>query len=429
MRRTRNAVGSNPSQVQILYHPPQFEIIKMIILSIETSCDETAVSIVRAEGGLDSPSFTVLGNALFSQIALHAQYGGVLPNLAKREHAKNLIPLLENTLKESNFLTKYETRSMKYEESKTVEITKILEKENGLAEQLIPFLETYEKPAVDMIAVTSGPGLEPALWVGISFAKALSLAWNIPVVPTNHMKGHVASVLLTQQSAVNSQKTTERWIKFPAIALLISGGHTEIVHIEKWGSYVILGQTRDDAVGEAFDKVARMLGLPYPGGPEISRLASQARELRNSRYEIRLPRPMIHSNDLDFSFSGLKTAVLYTIRDLTTELTDDIKMEIAREFEDAVVDVLISKTEKALIESGAQTLIIAGGVVANKKIREAFTECIKEKYPDIALYIPDKELSTDNAVMIAMASYIETLIHPDVLKKIEVIAAQGNLKY
>ncbi len=411
----------------------------MFILSIETSCDETAVSLVQAEGGLDSPSFTVLGDALFSQVALHAPYGGVYPNLAKREHGKNLVPLMQQALIKSG-LQNLEARNLNLEKIETDTIREILTKEEGLADATIEFLEKHGKPAIDMIAVTSGPGLEPALWVGISFAIALGEAWGIPVIGTNHMKGHIASVLLNRSDEVKSQKskveslneekfeitTNTLAVQFPAIALLISGGHTEIVHIEKWGQYSILGKTRDDAVGEAFDKVARMLALPYPGGPEVSRLAAQARD-KHTQHSITLPRPMIHSGDLDFSFSGLKTSVLYTLRDLKTELTDDIKMEIAREFEDAVVDVLLAKTEKALIESGAQTLIIAGGVTANTRIREAFTNLISHKYSDTILRISEKDLSTDNAIMIAMASYIEILVHPEKLTHPLKIQAEGNL--
>jgi N6-L-threonylcarbamoyladenine synthase len=393
----------------------------MIILSIETSCDETAVSILKAEGSLGDgsavPTFTVLGNAIFSQIELHKEYGGVFPTLAKREHGKNLVPLTQKALTEAGLL-KLEAESKKLESENL--IREILSKEGDLSDKTVEFLEASDRPFIDMIAVTSGPGLEPALWVGISFAKALGEAWKVPVVGTNHMKGHIASVLL---QTTESQKTVD----FPAIALLISGGHTEIVHIEKWGSYSMLGQTRDDAVGEAFDKVARMIGLPYPGGPEISKLASRAREINKSEYQIKLPRPMLHSKDLDFSFSGLKTSVLYTLRDLKTELTEEVKMEIAKEFEDAVVEVLLHKTEKALVESGARTLVIAGGVIANKHIREAFTKLISEKYPDIKLMFPEKELSTDNAVMIAIASYLETLVHPEVLTEKREIKAQGNM--
>ena len=418
MHRFRKPAGAKAS------HEFKSHLFRMVILSIETSCDETAVSVVRAEGQLESPRFTILGNALYSQTAIHSEYGGVYPNLAKREHAKNLVPLFEKALSEAGLISNFQ---FLISNEKEAEIKKILEREQGLEEQLTSFLRKYDKPPVDMIAVTAGPGLEPALWVGIQFAKALGLAWNIPIVPTNHMEGHIASVLL-QSSSDPQILNLKSKIIFPAVALLISGGHTEIVLVEHWGTYDILGETRDDAVGEAFDKVARMLGLPYPGGPAISALAEEAIQQRTLASSIHLPRPMIHSEDLDFSFSGLKTAVLYTIRDIKTGLTDATKAEIAREFEDAAVDVLISKTERALIEANAKTLIIAGGVIANKKIREAFSKLISEKYPEISFFMPTKELSTDNSVMIAMAAYIEILVHPELLKNTPDFRAEGNLK-
>ncbi len=388
----------------------------MIILSIETSCDETAISIVEASGGLESPTFSVLGNALFSQIETHKQYGGVYPMLAKREHAKNLPLLLIQTLRQAGM---HKEGSVPDENWQGIQ--EILKREEGLFVGLKEVIDNLEKPEIDIIAVTSGPGLEPALWVGISFAEALSKIWDIPVVPANHMEGHITSVLVGED---------KNKIEFPALSLLISGGHTEIVEIENWGSYKIIGQTVDDAVGEAFDKVARLIGLPYPGGPEISKLASLARE-NNLLKKAVFPRPMIHSKDLNFSFSGLKTAVLYYVRDNfkgdATTLTSDDKSDIAREFEDAVVQVLTSKVDKILSEKDFKTLIIAGGVIANTRIKEAFRE-LKNKYPDLILKTPTKELSTDNSIMIASATYIKTLVFPDIISKKEKIIAQGNLK-
>jgi len=389
----------------------------MKILSIETSCDETAVSIVEATGGLESPTFSVLGNALFSQIELHKEFGGVFPMLAKREHAKKLSPLLEKVLKQANyFKTKETLDSINWDE-----IEEILKREEGL---FIPFknlLEKIEKPNVDIISVTSGPGLEPALWVGISFAVALGKVWNLPVIPANHMEGHIASVLVG---------SNEKKIEFPALALLISGGHTEIVKIDSWGSYKIVGQTVDDAVGEAFDKVARLLGLPYPGGPEISKLAEKART-ENLHKTAKFPRPMLSSKDSNFSFSGLKTAVLYYIRDAFNgkleNLTDSDKSDIAREFEDSVVEVLTFKVKTILEENNIKTLIIAGGVVANKKIRETFLE-LASKFDGLVLKTPTKELSTDNSIMIACASYIKTIVYPEIISKNNKIIAEGNLK-
>lgn len=386
----------------------------MNILSIETSCDETAVSVISANGGLVEPYFDVLGNALFSQIEMHKEYGGVFPTVAKREHAKKLPHLLTEALKEASLFI---SSHVDYSENKWQEIEKILAREDDLFLNLKKVFENIEKPNIDMIAVTAGPGLEPALWVGISCAKALGLLWDIPVIPTNHMEGHILSVFLEG----NIVSTT----KFPALALLISGGHTELVEIQNWGEYKIVGQTRDDAVGEAFDKVARMLGLPYPGGPEISRLAEGARN-SNLPQNVKLPRPMIHSDNLDFSFSGLKTAVLYYIRD-HGDLSDNDKADIAREFEDAVVEVLVQKTRRAIENSSAQTLIIAGGVIANKMIKKSFHELEKE-YPDLTVKTPTHAHSTDNALMIAIAGYMTAMRSPELLNLENIITANGNMR-
>ena len=389
----------------------------MKILSIETSCDETAISIVEAEGGFLSPSFRVLGNALFSQIDIHKEYGGVYPMLAKREHGKNLPPLLVKVLTEASLFNKTEK---KYPEELWGEIKKILSREESLYEGLRNTLLNIERPNINVISVTSGPGLAPALWVGISCAEALGKLWNIPVIPVNHMEGHIASVLISEN---------KNEIQFPALALLISGGHTELVNIKNWGEYEILGETLDDAVGEAFDKTARMLGLPYPGGPEISRLAEEART-NSTPQTAKFPRPMIHSDNLNFSFSGLKTAVLYYLRDHFNKDNPPSHLEktdIAREFEDTVVDVLLHKTKKALDQSGAKTLIIAGGVIANKKIRSVFMELEKE-YRELVIKIPTNSMATDNSLMIACASYINIILSPKILTEQKKIVAQGNLR-
>jgi N6-L-threonylcarbamoyladenine synthase len=344
----------------------------MIILGIETSCDETAVSVVKAEGGLEDLNFEVLGSAINSQVKIHEKFGGVVPNLAKREHQNNLPFVLEQALKEAGLIS---------------------------------------NPGIDLIAVTVGPGLEPALWTGINFAEELVDKWNIHVIGINHMMGHIASILLKNEK-----------IEFPAIALLISGGHTELILLKNWKEKEKLGETQDDAVGEAFDKVARMLGLPYPGGPEISALAEKA---RNSNIEIKnmkFPRPMIHSKDFNFSFSGLKTSVLYYIKKLEN-LGEKEKLEIAREFEDAVIETLVSKTKKAIDEYLPKTLIIGGGVVANIALRENFLK-LKEIYSDLQILIPEKSLTTDNATMIATAGYIEYL---GGTKKNTELKARGNL--
>src|SRR3989344_700186 len=225
----------------------------MKILSIETSCDETAVSVVEASGGLESPSFKALGNALFSQTDIHKEFGGVFPMLAKREHARNLIPLLMKVLKQSGLISNLQlTISKQNKEPKLQEIKEILKKEEGLFEQFKTNLENIEKPEIDAVAVTSGPGLEPALWVGISFATALGKLWNIPVIPTNHMEGHVASVLIDESHKFpisNSQFLNKSdSIQFPALALLISGGHTELVNIKAWGNYEVTGDIKTGGI-------------------------------------------------------------------------------------------------------------------------------------------------------------------------------------
>jgi len=260
-----------------------------------------------------------------------------------------------------------------------------------------------EKPEINALVVTNGPGLEPALWVGVVFAKALSLIWNIPVYPVNHMEGHILVAELQESSKAKSYQL--KAISYPAIALLISGGHTQLVLIKESLKYEIIGNTKDDAVGEAFDKVARILGLPYPGGPEISKLAEKERiEFPNKITTYPLPRPMIHSKDFNFSFSGIKTAVLYTVQKIP-KMTDFIRQEIAKEFEDAVVEVIVKKTKEAILKYSAQTLIIGGGVSANKKMRNDFSKLAENV--GVELMLPEISASTDNAFMIAIAGYID----------------------
>jgi len=371
----------------------------MIILGIETSCDETAICLIEAKDN----SVKILGNQLYSQVALHAQYGGVFPMMAKREHGKNLTPLLEKCLEEAGMA---ESRILNIELDKKLNskfkiLNSILIREEGLFEPLIELAKKIEKPNIDAIAVTNGPGLEPALWVGVSFAKALSALWDIPVIPTNHMEGHI---MVAPLKKITEKEYEIKDIQFPAIALLISGGHTQLVLIKDNLNYEIVGNTKDDAIGEAFDKVARILGLPYPGGPQISKLAEKERaEFPNKVPPFPLPRPMIHSHDLNFSFSGIKTAVLYTVQKIGN-LTDTMKQEIAREFEDAVVEVIVKKTKEAVEQYGAQTIIMGGGVSANKKIRNDFTKLAEDL--NIEFLVPEISASTDNAFMIALAGYI-----------------------
>lgn len=390
----------------------------MIILGIETSCDETAISLIETQEKDGELQFKILNNSVVSQIKLHEQYGGVFPMMAKREHAKNLVPLLLNVLKDTNFLPETTSAIDPVLEGKVKAL--LSEKEKELLENLLRAPQLFNALKIDVISVTQGPGLEPALWVGINFAKALGLLWNIPVIPTNHMEGHIVATLLKDES--QSEYHSLKKIEFPALALLISGGHTELVLIKNHRDYEIIGKTRDDAVGEAFDKVARLLGLPYPGGPQISKLAQKERAVHaTSRNTYVLPRPMIRSNDFDFSFSGIKTAVLYMTKEIP-ELNDEIKQQIAREFEDAVTEVLLSKTKAAIEEHGAQTLIVGGGVSANSNIRAALEEMTRNL--SIPLLLPSQALSTDNALMIAIAG---AFINKGDLPNIQEFKAEGNL--
>ena len=396
----------------------------MKILSIETSCDETALSVVDASGKLGDVSFKVLANSLLSQVALHKEYGGVYPSLAKREHSKNLTPLLQKTLSEARMFNRINSPLTR---DQIGELKKLLNREPELFVLLIAFLGNVKKPNIDAVAVTVGPGLEPALWVGVNFAKALAIAWDIPLIPVNHMEGHVLSSLI-KNDVITS-------IKFPALALLISGGHTQLVLMNGWSQYEIIGETRDDAVGEAFDKVARMLGLPYPGGPEVSKLAEIARE-ENIKSQYSLPRPMINSSDFDFSFSGLKTAVLYKIKEIKKERNDEKlseidKKQMAREFEDTVAEVLLEKTKRAIKEFDIKTFLLGGGVSANKHISYTLeTHLSRNLLKDVDIFIPPIELTGDNAIMIAAAGYsnfISNLASKKPLLKIENFIANGNL--
>lgn len=377
----------------------------MKILSIETSCDETAIALVEVDVSQTHIKAQEIQTELFSQIDIHKEFGGVFPAIAKREHAIHLPILLQKILKKNSEETSHEVNWSVIEE--------LLSREIGLFETTKKLLESSQKPDIDMIAVTQGPGLEPALWVGISFARALSYYWNIPLVGTNHMKGHIFSVLLNQ---------TE--IQFPALALLLSGGHTEIVELNSLSDFKILGKTKDDAVGESYDKVARMMGYEYPGGPKVAQLAQQARDTNILSGDIKLPRPMMHSKDFDFSFSGLKTAVLYTIRDLE-HIDDSIHMNIAHEFEQSVTDVILHKLQKVLEHKEYKSLIVSGGVIANTYLRSQIEKLsIKQNIP---LLFPKINDSTDNAQMIAVAGAIESLtqnsqINPE-------LKAQGYLEY
>lgn len=425
------------------------------ILAIETSCDETAISALF---GMEIKS-----HKIHSQADLHAEFGGVFPNLAKREHSKNIIPLLSLVFSETCGTPIYQPPHTTKGERPTITIDTIssyidtitlqyikdiLHREPEALHDLLSYIQNlteeqflHIKNTYTAIAVTYGPGLEPALWVGISVAKALAVLFDLPLYPINHMEGHIASVLssttsfvvpsetssnissvtspTTQTNTASSIESLEEKLQFPAIALLISGGHTELVQLKSWHAYTLLGKTVDDAVGEAYDKVARLIGLSYPGGPAISRLAASYRQKQQDNVDQKvnevdkpfiLPRPMLHTKDFNFSFSGLKTAVLYAVKNKYEELAVqelDLchKEALASEFEDAVTEVLLHKTNRAVEETGAKHLVIGGGVIANTHIRSCMTKLCQSL--DIKLSIPEFELTTDNASMIGLVAYLQ----------------------
>ncbi len=316
----------------------------MIILGIETSCDDTGIALIECDR---NKKCRILSNVISSQIKVHAPYGGVVPNLAARAHLENIGPVLQKALKDAN------------------------------------------RPKIDLIAVTQKPGLIPCLLVGVNFAKALAYNWNIPVLGINHIKAHIYA------NWFNNQK-----IKFPLLSLIVSGGHTQLVLMKKYNDFKILGETRDDAAGEAFDKVAKLLGLGYPGGPIISQ-----RALKGNFSAFDLPRPMINDNSpagkYDFSFSGLKTAVLYKVKK-QKKLSQKYINNMAASFQQAVVDVLINKTIKAAKKNKIKTVILSGGVAANQELRNQMKKAVKDF--GIKFQMPDIKLCTDNGAMIALAA-------------------------
>lgn len=352
------------------------------ILAIETSCDETALSFVTASGGLENPKFEVHGDVVASQIKLHQPYGGVVPALAKRAHLENLPVLYKRIV------------------------------DGGM-----------DPEQLDFITVTVGPGLEPALWTGIEFAKGLAEKYSKPLVGTNHLEGHLYSFLASKgmdpclsvftESHDKAMRGNDKKAKgsdinvlFPAVALVVSGGHTLLLKMDDLTHFKKIGETVDDAVGEAFDKVARLIGLPYPGGPEIERLAKEG-----NATAIDFPRPMVGHKNYNFSFSGLKTSVLYHIRDLTKAGKEVPTADIAASFQKAVSDVLIKKTLRAAEEFSAKSVMISGGVSANRTLCTAFFDAIEKKFPnkkDRPAFIAS-EFSTDNALMIAVSGYIDYL--------------------
>lgn len=386
----------------------------MIILSIETSCDETAISVIEATGNFPDATYTILGNALWSQIDIHREYGGVFPAIAKREHVATILPMLKKALAEAELDPAPSATLTGQQEA---EIRTLLHREVDLTESLLSFYSEAGVYPIDLIAVTSGPGLEPALWVGVNVARALALLWNVKIVPVNHMEGHVLASIFDAER--NDQLSD---IRFPAVSLLISGGHTELILMKGWGQYEKIGHTRDDAVGEAYDKVARLMGLSYPGGPEIAKRAEIARKEKLPRFAT-LPSPMLNSGDLDMSFSGLKTAVRYAVQDRTLSETDICAM--ARDFEDAVTAVLLKKSLQAVETHGAETLIVGGGVSANQHLKRSFESAFLTEAPGVTVYFPQPKLSTDNSIMIGLAGHARSqqALAP---RGADVIKADGN---
>jgi N6-L-threonylcarbamoyladenine synthase len=335
----------------------------MIILAIETSCDETAAAVIQAE----KDKVEVLSNVVSSQIKLHAAWGGVVPNLAAREHLKNIVPVIKTSLKEASL--------------------------------------TQEK--IDLLAVTEGPGLIPALLIGVNAAKTLAYTWQKPLLGIHHIEGHIYANFINEIRAIpkDQKPKTKNIPEFPILCLVVSGGHTQLVYIKNHLDYKIIGETLDDAAGEAFDKVARILKLGYPGGPAVSLMAEKQKSLPSS-WQINFPRPMLNKDNFDFSFSGLKTSVLYETKKNESLIKNKKYISaICREFQQAVVDVLITKTLKAAEKLKPKTIILAGGVSANKELRKQLGEAIQDKFPKIKYQVPVLQYSVDNAAMIATAAY------------------------
>jgi len=326
----------------------------MIVLGVESSCDETGLALYDTQRGL-------LSHALHSQVAMHEEYGGVVPELASRDHIRRAIPLLEQALAKANM----------------------------------------PASAIDAIAYTQGPGLAGALLVGSAIACSLGMALDKPVLGVHHLEGHLLSPLLASEPP-----------EFPFVALLVSGGHTQLMRVDGVGQYELLGETLDDAAGEAFDKSAKLLGLGYPGGPAISRLAEFG-----DPEAYKLPRPMLHSKDLMFSFSGLKTAVLTVVNNNGggANVCEQDKANIARGFVDAIVDVLTAKCLSALKQTGLKRLVIAGGVGANAQLRASLNAAARKKH--FKVYYPELEFCTDNGAMIAFAGAMRLQINPQAAQR------------
>ncbi len=383
------------------------------ILAIESSCDETAASVLEMDINPDTSRFApvqdqnlqskiksknfktqlpltkTLSSVVRSQVRLHSKMGGVVPEVAARAHVKNILPVVQKALHDASssfFHGREKTRS-----------------------------KNFELQSIDYIAVTAGPGLIPSLIVGVEFAKALSLATGKPIIPVNHLEGHLYSPMANLKTKNYKLKTN----LFPMISLIVSGGHTILVLQKNIKEYKVLGQTVDDAAGEAFDKVAKLLGLPYPGGPEVSKLAEK------SKSPVEFPRPMINSKDYNFSFAGLKTAVLYYLQALSTKnLGLSTKQNVCAGFQNAVVDVLISKTMRAAKEFKAKSVSLSGGVSANSALRQKLK--VKCQMLNVNFFAPELSLTGDNAEMIGLAAAIK-LTNGFKPKKYQNLKADPNL--
>ncbi len=339
----------------------------MLILGVDTSCDDTSIAVLRAmplpqgSGMGVAGKFELLSNIVSSQEKIHQKYGGVYPALARRAHKANLPLVLEQALKRAKTAPKN----------------------------------------IQAISVTIGPGLDPCLWQGLNFVKDLALEWGVPIIPVNHIEGHILANLLPQ-----TQVNEGIDIELPAMCLVASGGHTQLILMKRIGNYKVLGETRDDAAGECLDKTARILGLPYPGGPAIARQAAQTRLPKREFPKIVLPRPMLYSKDYDFSFSGLKTAVLYDYKKRSAKQRKSKKyiQAMCAEIQQAVIDVLIEKTIKAGRNYKVKTILISGGVAANFELRKQFQDKVQQ-HTSFKFYAPTVNLCTDNAAMIAITGW------------------------
>jgi len=386
-----------------------------------------------------------LANTIYSQIEAHQEYGGVFPNVAIREHKKNITKTLLEALKKANLL---EVKKEIADEKKKMEkIKEILKDKGGKGDNLLfqdfQQITKYQRPKIDYLSVTIGPGLEPCLWVGVNFVKALSICWDIPVIPVNHIEGHILANWLAPISENYKSQITNHKNLFPAICLVVSGGHTQLILMEKIGEYEIIGETRDDAAGECFDKIAKILGLGYPGGPAIAQQAEQWKpQITNhpirdngclwqpisngaGKFKINLPRPMKYQKNYDFSFSGLKTAVFYDFKSRPPEVQKDEEYirEICYRTQEAIIDLLLYKTFKAAEKYNVKTIILGGGVSANNRLR---SEIKKEaKLKNLTSFIPEKKLSVDNGVMVATAAYFS---QEKATREIKKIKADPNLR-